>query len=147
MLPGLGVERLEQYGGQVAARVAVRVLDLEPEPDRAVLAHQCGCGAREQRAEQHACGRRRVSVQRRRGRRDELAQRDHVGLAREPLERTGDEDRRGAGGAAVAGLVAAAGAARDRAGEDRRRPCRRGRSAGGRRCGCAAETSFPWRED
>ena len=105
----LGVERVEEYGGKVAARVAVRVLDLEPQPDRAVLADQGGRGAREQGAELDGA----VAVgqlQWRRGRRDELAQRDEVGLTRKALERSGHEDRRGAVRTAVAGLVAPAGA-------------------------------------
>ena len=93
MRAGLGVQRLCEHGGEVAAGVAVGVLDLEPEPDGAVLAHQGRRGAGQQRAEQD----RAVAVrelQRSGGGGDELAQRDEVGLAGQALEGAGDEDRR-----------------------------------------------------
>src|SRR6188472_581277 len=67
------VESLGQYGGQVATRVAVGVLDLEPEPDAAVLAHECwGCGGQERAQLDNAID--TDESQRRCGGRDELPQ-------------------------------------------------------------------------
>jgi hypothetical protein len=112
----LGVECELQRSGEVSARVAERVLHLQPEPHGAVLADERRSGHRQQRAQHdlavapHGVG----QGHRRRGGRHELAQRDDVTLTRQPLERTRDVRRRGAGRAAVAGLVPPTGAARAR---------------------------------
>ena len=50
---GLGLERLEQHGPEVARRVAEVVLHLEPEPDDSRVAHHRGRRGGEHRAEQH----------------------------------------------------------------------------------------------
>ena len=112
MLPGLGVEGPGQDGGQVAARVAVRVLDLEPEPDGAVLADECGRRGRAGASTAGPCGRSSASASGAVAAGHELAQRHQVGLAGQALERSGDEGGRCPGGAAVAGLVAPTRAAR-----------------------------------
>ena len=50
-MPGLGLQRADQDGAQVAGGVAEVVADLQAEPDVAALAHHRGRSHREQGAE------------------------------------------------------------------------------------------------
>ena len=93
MLPGLGLEGAAQHGGQVAARVAVRVLDLEARARRC-RPRAPAPGAAPGSSEQS----RTVAVAARSGSGavaggHELAQRDQVALAGQSLEGAGARRR------------------------------------------------------
>ena len=124
-------------GAQVAGRVAVGVLHLQAEPDVARVADHRRRGAGEQGGEADRAA-AVLQRERRGGGGDQLAQRDHVALARACPRRGGR--RRSA----------------RRRRPHRGRPCsacpsRRGRAGGGRprrrrrrRTGCGCGTSWPW---
>jgi hypothetical protein len=112
---GLGGERALERVGQVAADVAGRRVVLQADQDRTVLAAQRRPRHRQDRRERDRRDALReglLQAQFDGGRGHQLAQRDPVALARQALEGALHQLGHGVrGGAAVAGLVAAAAAA------------------------------------